>query len=353
MIVQQGHKTVATFCSDLEEQRVIINREYQRMPGVWPRDAQSFLIETILLGYPIPKLTLYEHTDVLSRETMNELVDGQQRATAILAFYKGELRLSGRLEFVEDASACLYEDLSPERQGDFLSYSLGFDSLVDTTPSQIREIFRRINSYEMPLNAEEQRHARFQGALKWLIYRLARRFGDEFKRFGTFSEVNLIRMQDMKLLAELAHALRHGITTTSKSALDRLYREFEEFPRDTIFPFGDRLTELVTFAVDYVASLDAIFGTQIMKQYSMYSLLLAIMHAEADIESLRSLGEGGRGLADRLEVERRLGSISAGLDDEDSKNPGYDRLRLAFSSRTNVKDQRETRFRAFLEAVSA
>ena len=357
MIVQSDHRSIARFCGELRDQTVIINRDYQRLPGVWPTDAQSFLIETILLGYPIPKLTLFEHTDIGSRTTVTELVDGQQRATAIYAFFSNDLKLSRTLEFVPDAAGLRYEELLPEHQARFMTYALGFDSLVNTSPAQIREIFRRINSYEMPLNYEEQRHARYQGAFKWLVYRLARKYGEILKDTGTFTEGNLVRMADMKLIAEVAHALRNGIKTTNRVSLDNLYKEFEKsFPeRASRFPFGQKLEKQFSSAVDFVRSLETLVGTPLVKQYSMYSLLLAIIHAKFNIDTLRREGRGGRGLADIATVERRLGVLAEVLDleEDDPKTPEQRRFWDAFDSRTNVADQRSARFKAFLKAVSA
>ena len=357
MIVTTGQRTVAKFCAELDDHSVIVNRDYQRMPGVWPRDAQSFLIETILLGYPIPKLTLYEHTDLRSRLTVTELVDGQQRATAIQSFFRNELRLSRSLEFVPDAAGHTYDSLSPELQGRFLTYSLGFDSLVDTNPSQIREAFRRINSYEVPLNPEEQRHARYQGAFKWLIYRLARDYGDDLKRWGTFSESNLVRMADMKLIAELAHAVHIGIKTTNKRSLDNLYKEFEKShpDREAPFEFGDIFTAEIASAFAFIRSLEALWGSVVLaKHYSMYSLVLAVIHAEKARSTLSEIGVGGRGLVGRAEAEARLGEIGVLMEnDPGDMAPGENRrLVEAFDQRTNVRDQRIIRASAFLAAVS-
>lgn len=357
MIVTSGNRSVARFCEELNDGVVAINRDYQRMPGVWPKDAQSFLIETILLGFPIPKLTLFEHTDIRSRKTVTELVDGQQRATAILAFFRNALTLSRSLEFVPDAAGRSYETLDPDLQGRFLTYSLGFDTLTDTSPAQIREAFRRINSYEVPLNYEEQRHARFQGAFKWLVYRLAREYDEDLQRFGTFAENNLVRMGDMKLIAEVAHAIQTGVKTTNRRSLDNMYRDFEKaYPdREQPFPFGDDLTMYLASAMDYVGRLTEIWRTRLSKQYSMYSLILAIIHAEHDVPTLNELGLGGQGLLPATAATANLSRIAALVDVESTEYPpGPDRrLVEAFETRTNVRDQRVLRAQAFLKAVSA
>ena len=56
MQVTPSNFTVAEYCQQMAENKIIINREYQRSGKVWPPAARSYLIKTILLGYPIPKL---------------------------------------------------------------------------------------------------------------------------------------------------------------------------------------------------------------------------------------------------------------------------------------------------------
>src|SRR5689334_10820545 len=121
--------TVADYCADLATDTIIVNRDYQRSNQVWPPAAQSFLIESILLGFPVPKLTHYQITDRVSRNTYREIVDGQQRTEAIKAFYDNRLRLSRTLDYAE-AQGRTYDELPEELQDRFLSYPLGVDLLV-------------------------------------------------------------------------------------------------------------------------------------------------------------------------------------------------------------------------------
>jgi len=92
------NKTVAEYCEEMRWKEIIINRNYQRSDRVWPSAARSYLIETIVLGFPIPKPSLYSVTDIRSRKTTKEIVDGQQRSTAIFEFLNDKLRLSRSLD---------------------------------------------------------------------------------------------------------------------------------------------------------------------------------------------------------------------------------------------------------------
>ena len=53
--------TVADYCAAMTNGEIIVNRDYQRSDKVWPPAARSYLIESILLDYPIPKLFLYNN----------------------------------------------------------------------------------------------------------------------------------------------------------------------------------------------------------------------------------------------------------------------------------------------------
>jgi len=225
------HVPVSDFCDQMDMGVITVNRRYQRSDRVWPEAAQSFLIETILKGFPVPKLFLHQKTDRVSKKSVRDIIDGQQRATAIKAFRDGDLRLARNLELI-DAGGRTYEELPEELQSTFLNFPLGVDLFTNATEDDVREVFRRINSYEVPLNPEEQRHARYQGEFKWFIYHLSTRYDAVFRTVGAFTDKQLVRMQDMKLLAEVAHALLKGIATTNKTSLNNLYRDNDKaFPK--------------------------------------------------------------------------------------------------------------------------
>jgi hypothetical protein len=346
MEIVPNSDTVANFCEGLTDASIKVDYRYQRSEKVWPKAAQSFLIESILMGFPVPKLYLHQKTDRISRSTVHFIVDGQQRSVAIRSFYDNELKLAKNLEMVE-ARGCYYDDLPDELKDKFLSYSLGLDLFVNASEEEVREIFRRINSYEVPLNAEEQRHARWQGEFKWYIYHLSRHLDKYFAHFATFSDSQLVRMQDMKLLAEISHAFLNGITTTDKKGLDGLYRDYDE-----TFPEQSDLKARIERAVKFIDSLASLHATGLMKAYSMYSLILAVAHATKPIDSLKPLAKGGTGLASTSECQQRLSVLAAAVDEEDRPARGLGRFVKATEKGTNVKDKRETRFEFLFDAVS-
>src|SRR3954464_7669718 len=107
----------------MDRHEIIVNHDYQRSAKVWPPAARSFLIETILLGYPMPKLSLFQNTDVKTRKSIKEIVDGQQRSVAIHDFYHDKFSISRKTELVEAAGRS-YSQLDELLQAKFLSYAL-------------------------------------------------------------------------------------------------------------------------------------------------------------------------------------------------------------------------------------
>jgi hypothetical protein len=339
--------TAADYCASIERGDIVVNPEYQRSDKVWPPAARSYLIETMLLSYPMPKLSLYQVTDVKTKKAYKEIVDGQQRSKAILDFFKDRLRLSSSLE-TDEVAGKSYSELDDEYKQRFLDYRLSVDLFVSTTPEEVREVFRRMNSYTIPLNPEEQRHASYQGEFKWFIYRLARRFDESFLRMSLFGPKQLVRMADTKLLSETCHALLYGIQTTDKSKLDKLYRD-----HDGAFAERESHEQRISWALDQVLEWPEVHDSSLMKPYIVYSLILAVTHLRRHIPSLEALVNSPEiDQFDRDRVLTNLTQLAAALDNPEGF-PAYEEFVNACSSRTNVRAQREIRFRWLCTALSS
>jgi hypothetical protein len=135
-------------------------------------------------------------------------------------------------------------------RGEFLNYALTADLFVGATPEDIREMFRRMNSYTVPLNAEEKRHSEFQGEFKWFVYRLSQKYAQTLENIGAFSERALARMQDARLMTEFCYGGIYGIETTKASDLRRLYSE-----RDKTFPEEAACRKTLTIVFDWLIQL--------------------------------------------------------------------------------------------------
>jgi hypothetical protein len=336
---------VADYCRDFKNGDIVVNRDYQRSDKVWPPAARSYLIESILLGYPIPKLFLYPITDLKSKRTIKEIVDGQQRSQAIVDYYDNKFRISVRSEF-DEAKGKLYQQLDEELQRKFLEYGLSVDLLQQATPEEIRESFRRINSYTVPLNPEEIRHAVYQGDFKWFINELSSKYDRTFENLGIFTNKQLIRMVDFKLLAEIIDAYLHGITNSSKKRLGNLYESF-----DHEFPFRDETEKRISNAIEFIIDLKEIHNGPLMKPYNIYSLILAINHVHSPIKTLNKLYMAPKRYSFKRDKVVSNLSVLAEAVENGATTGRYKNFVLANMSKTNGALHRGRRFKWFCKAL--
>lgn len=66
----------------------MLDSEFQR-EYVWTQKQKSELIESILMGIPIPIVYLFQ-----TKDTIVQVVDGRQRIAAIIEFMNDEFRLT-------------------------------------------------------------------------------------------------------------------------------------------------------------------------------------------------------------------------------------------------------------------
>jgi hypothetical protein len=337
--------TVADYCNAMDRGEIIVNKDYQRSDQVWPPAARSYLIETILKGFPIPKLYLHQVTDVKSKKTRKEIVDGQQRSVAIHDFLNDQLRLSkGENEDIRNRT---YSELEEDDQHAFLDYGINVDLFVSATTSEVIEVFRRMNSYTVPLNAEEQRHASYQGKFKWFIIDLADKIEAIVLQTGTFKEKQLVRMADNKLLTELCDSFTNGIRTTDKKKLDSMYRDF-----DVEFPEADNYRERLLDSFKAIRAAEALHDTVLMKPHMVYSLVQTVTHVSKPVKKFSKIFKSPKLRA--INWSAAVTNLTALAEAADSEEPKgrFARFAKASQEKTNVRDTRKTRFKWICKALT-
>ena len=337
--------TIADYCKGMERGEIIVNRDYQRSDQVWPPVARSYLIETILKGFPVPKLYLYQKTDLKSRKTTKEIVDGQQRSIAILDFYNDDYRIAKSADN-PDIQNRKYSELDREYQQKFLDYSINVDLFVAATTSEVVEVFRRMNSYTVPLNAEEQRHASYQGKFKWFINDMADKLEGAFLNSGVFKEKQLVRMGDNKLITELCDSFLNGIRTTNRKILDTLYKD-----RDEKLPEQDDLGSRLLSAFDQIANAQDIHGTVLTRPHMVYSLVQAITHVHKPVSKFERLYRSPKRKINWPGALPKLTRLAQSIENADEAGK-YGKFVKASTDKTNVKENREIRFKTFCVALA-
>lgn len=132
--------------------------DYQR-DFKWNKHMQSKLIESLLMGLPIP----YIFTADISNEDPEmegrvEIVDGVQRISTISAFLTNSLELEG-LKLLKDLNGFTFGDLPLSRQRRLNRVSVRVIELSERCDEKTRrDLFERINSGSLKLVPQETRH---------------------------------------------------------------------------------------------------------------------------------------------------------------------------------------------------
>lgn len=197
---------------------------FQRNP-VWTDKQSSFLIDSILKGYPIPEVYLQEKVDAEGK-TITIVVDGQQRIRSFLRFISGEF-------YIDESQSTRwggmsFSDLSSEEKISFFKYKFVVRVLPDIDEDEIRAIFQRINQNNIALNPQELRQSTYRGEFIQSMNMLAdKEYWDEL---GLFSPLKIRRMLDVEYISELAIAYLNGLQN-KKVKLDYYYALYEtEYP---------------------------------------------------------------------------------------------------------------------------
>lgn len=267
-----------------------LNPRFQRR-AVWKAAAKSKLIDTIVLGLPMPIVILRELPPDLRLQfpSRKEVVDGQQRLRTIASFVDRNslsdfdparddftVRKSHNLSIAEKK----YSELNLEVQNRILHYQISAHVFSSTVgDEQILDVFARLNSTGTRLNAQELRNAEYSGDFKSLMYELATQQLSRWRKWALFSDDDIARMQEVELASDLSNLILNGISAKAQKAIDDLYQKYEDkFANGAQLQqrfqnvmdgiedhFGDKIDELglnrtATFYALFAAVYDEMYG---------------------------------------------------------------------------------------------
>ena len=146
---------VNTLLARLENDEIDLAPDFQRQAGIWNERDQSRLMESLMLCIPVPAF----YFDATNDEKWL-VVDGLQRLTAIRRFVIAQdLRLS-ELEYLREHEGKTFSELPRPLQRAIRGADLVWYLIMPGTPEKVKfDLFRRINTGGLPLNAQEIRHA--------------------------------------------------------------------------------------------------------------------------------------------------------------------------------------------------
>ncbi|ACB53709.1 unknown [Crocosphaera subtropica ATCC 51142] len=169
--------------------------DYQR-EMIWDKKQQSKLIESILLGLPISYIYVADvPEDLMDDNSLNEdlarweIIDGTQRIRTLARFLRDELVLQD-LEKLKKLQGFKFSDLPLARQRRFKRTSIRIIQLTEDTDEETRrDLFERINTGSVELNAMEKRRGIRRGPFLNLIDELAKE--QTFLNLCSFSQASI------------------------------------------------------------------------------------------------------------------------------------------------------------------
>lgn len=205
---------------------LILDASFQREGNIWNIKGKSLLIESILLGIPIPSIYVYEG------ENGNLIViDGRQRLTTIFDFISDKYKLTG-LIFLNELNKKKFSQLDEKYRAKIEDKMFHLRKIrYGSDEKFIIETFKRVNTQGLNLNAQEIRNALHNGKSTELLNKLS----DELEDFIVPKK----RMKDRYLM------LRYF-------AMKRYYKYFNN--RDKII-FGS-ITDYLSETMDEINKFD-------------------------------------------------------------------------------------------------
>lgn len=180
IVIETNREKLPGFVSLLQQPNYMDLRPfYQRRPR-WGIQQQSLLIESFIMNIPVPPVFLYEK-DFNSYEVM----DGQQRITAVRDFYSNSFKLRG-LEIWPELNGRSYNTLPEKLKSGIDRRSITSIVLLkestgnEEEASLLREtVFERLNTGGVKLERQEIRNALYRSPFNDLLHEITRL--DEFR----------------------------------------------------------------------------------------------------------------------------------------------------------------------------
>jgi len=294
---------------------------------------------------PLPQFFVREIVLPKEKRTVREVVDGQQRLSAILGYVAGEYMV---LPMHNSEFARLkYDELPEDTQKSFLSFPLSVNVLQGTEDADLLEIFARLNSYSVPLNQQEKLNAQYVGAFKKAMADLAKEHLAYWKRHRILTAQPVARMKDVELTCELIGGMLYGLQN-QKKVIAAMYEKFDdEFSQ--ISYLRPRFAETLQTCQDLLGG--DLSGTIFQRTSLFYSYYMAVydctfgLQAGPNVASLAGTEEG------RLITQNRLVKLSEAIETEERRQD-YLEFYEATRQSTDKLPQRLTRHSLLREIIA-
>ena len=226
-----------------------------------------------------------------------------------------------------------FSELPASIKNQILTYDISADLLIGADDPQVLQIFARLNSYSVTLNAQEKRNAKFFGVFRSTAYEL----GTSHLKFwidnGILTYHGVARMAEAELVSELLVALLAGLQD-KKSSIDRYYALYEDQ-----FPQEQEIRQKFEHIVGWIDRNVDIAGSHSIERrcsarYSSRSTRYSIYGIERGQGPIAAVPHGSLGPTQRAKLNGSLGELSAGISVEEPL-PQFAEFAIASAQQTD------------------
>ena len=239
---------------------ICLDPDFQRN-FVWKQKQKSELIESVIMGIPLPLIYLAE-----TMEGNLVIVDGRQRLTTFFHFMDNKFALNG-LKILPDLNGCRFSDFEEDKKKrkfatDIEDFQLVIQIIKYPTPDRVRfDIFDRVNRGGTPLNNQEMRNALYQGKSTRLWSSLAE--SEQFQN-ATGKSISPTHMKDRYIILRAVSfwMWREGKLKNSDGEEIKYRSDIEEF-------LGYAMEQLNRASDQEIATIQEIFLEEMLVIYDI------------------------------------------------------------------------------------
>lgn len=232
MKIKATDPDLATIYSRIKDGSLDLQPDFQRAE-VWKTPKKKLLIDTILRDWQVPPVHV-----ILNEDTMiQEVLDGQQRLSAIRDFIDNKFRIDGHIEPLDDdlqeLNGLSYSQLPSKVKNRLDRYAVRVFEILEYNQGEPGELFNRLNE-SLKLTSAEKRNA-YVGKLRTQIKKLVEELDKNGldRRFLGFSNQ---RMAYHDLFIKLCYMLECGslIASYTEKQLNDRARDDKPFSANII-----------------------------------------------------------------------------------------------------------------------
>ncbi|WP_211364054.1 DUF262 domain-containing protein [Propionivibrio limicola] len=355
IVTETNREQLPNFVSAIKREGWLKLQPFYQRRQRWDDKRKSKLIESFIMNIPVPPCFLYE-SDLARYEVM----DGQQRISAIFDFYENKFKLKG-LEQWPELNGKIYSKLPSEIKKGLDRRSISYIVLLKESATSKDEemllrqqVFERLNTGGVELENQEVRHCIYHNEFDRLLIKLSRhdlmrsvwglqRFSEqeiENPPDTLLKNPHFSKMRDVEFVLRF-FALRH--VEYYRGGMQSFLNQYMVRSRNFN---SDDISFLEILFINTIVLANQIFGDKLFRPWIQKSGDWAtkpqIAYADAIMVSLSELQDQADVLTARREI---IASKAKQLIE--TANPG------TFTGQGNTKDSIQNRISLFRDLFSS